>query len=175
MPISYRISNGTAIIVWERTSGVGVRMPAIIKLAKMACRLLARSISAWIRPNWVSARIISGNSKVRPNINTKVETKDTSLPADSKGCISSVVNPSRKSMPTGSTAKKQNAPPIRNRAILVKVRANWPLALKRRYFLPTKPVIKCRMTGRASTRPISSDTLILNSPKDVVLVCWALV
>ena len=94
---------GTAIIVWEKISGVGDMTAPTTKDNTNTCFRCEIKNVELIIPNLTSNKIINGNSKIKPKGSKNEITKDKYSPRDNMGCKSSVANPIKNFIPAGNT------------------------------------------------------------------------
>ena len=102
---SYRTNNGIPIIIWLTTSGVGVRIAAIIKLTRIAyLRYLLRSPTE-TRPALDRKTIITGISKITPKaMRSRVAREKYSLTAG-KEAKNSLLYPTKNLNAGGKTTR----------------------------------------------------------------------
>ena len=102
---SYKISTGIAIMVCEKTSGVGaIIAPSTNARTRMDLRLAIRN-EELITPSLASTKTINGSSKITPKGIKKEITNERYSPSEINGWRSSVENPKKNLSPVGSTKK----------------------------------------------------------------------
>ena len=103
MLISYNIKIGTAIIVCEKTSGVGDINAPIIKENKITIFRFFIKYFELTKPSFANTKIINGNSKIKPNGIRNEITKSRYCQIENKGCKSTLEKPKKNFIPAGKT------------------------------------------------------------------------
>jgi len=102
---SYNTRIGMAIIVCEKTSGVGeMTAPTTKDMTSIIFRLPIRYADV-ITPILAKTTKNNGNSKTTPKGSKKETTKEKYWPIEKSGCNSAVENPTKNLIPAGKTKK----------------------------------------------------------------------